>query len=724
MPTFFAKSTGETIDEHTKKLLIAFDILSNYAKLTDEDKFIIIKLISYHDLGKKNPEFQNRMRKKLGLNERFDWNRGNVPHEWLSPAFITQQEEKEIKNKLQLMGLDIDRFFNYFIFCILSHHNRENQIPDNGLICSVVDWMNSNFQLCLEYYYDVFRLLSTYNTSENRNIWNLFFPYRVKWLGSLIKSDYSASAGIDPETPYSGSYHAQFNNFLRKKGFNLRDFQKEAKKSSEKSIILVASTGMGKTEAAINWINGQKAFYLLGIRTAVNAMYNRFKNIFGDNVTLLHGESSYFFAQEENNEYDYDIRIEKARKLSYPLTIATADQIITSVFKYPGFELTYLTCTYSKVVMDEIQSFSPASIAAIVVFLKEIHNLGGKFMLMTATLPPFLMEELKDIGNIEIFKPQLLKINRHRIKIVEEDICMEGTLELIKNFKDKKILVICNTVSKAQKVFKMLKETGGYDASLIHARFINKDRKKKEYEIIKANSPCIWISTQVVEASLDIDFDILLTENASIESLFQRFGRCYRKREYQEELPNVYIFSSTPSMIYDEYLFNKTWDILKEDYNEKVITENDKQEIINKIFYDIKNTNYWKNYKKQKDLLEIGYRSLSRIQAESDFRDITNNYLIIPNPVYENNKEIIDCLLQFIDDRSKNRMERIKKQAEFMNYTMPMQIFNKQVKNLEDINKSIFCRKHNIKIMKNVEYTYELGLVIEQLQAEENDNII
>ncbi len=670
MNVFYAKSNGETLEEHTNKVLGAFEKLEPFLKLNEKEKFIIEKLIEFHDSGKRNPEFQNRMRKILGIFERFRWNNGNIPHEWLSPAFITQQEEEMIKTKLRELQLDEERFFKFFIFTILSHHHRENIIPDNDLINTILNWIKDNWNFEVEYHYDVNDILDTYNIAEDRARWNTFFHYRAKWLGSLMKCDYCASAGIDPEEGYNGNYQNDLQEFINKKQIKLRDFQITARKNSDKSIILVASTGIGKTEAAMNWINGQKAFYLLGIRIAVNEMHKRFKNIFGNNVNLLHGETSYFFAQTETNEDEYEDKIEKTRKLSYPLTVATADQLVTSVFKYPGFEFTYLTCTYSKIVLDEIQSFSPASIAAIVVFLKEIHNLGGRFMLMTATLPPFIVKEFRNFDNIHIFEPQLLNIKRHKIAIVGENIESDKTKELLWKNQDKKILIICNTVRKAQALYDFLKE---FSPRLIHAQFIGKDRKKKEKDIMEASASCVWIATQIVEASLDIDFDILLTENASIESLLQRFGRCYRNREYLMEEANIYIFASTPSNIYDKDLFNASWAVLQS-YNNRFLSEEDKQNMIDQIFRNAEQTNYYNEYRRLKDLLEIGYRSLSRVEAQEDFRQITNNYIVIPEDVYKNNYTAINSLLNFIEDTSNDKLERVRKQAELMDYTIPIEL--------------------------------------------------
>lgn len=717
MNKFYAKSSGETIEEHTKKVFEAFKTLTTFLELNEPEKFIIKKLIEYHDLGKINPEFQNRIRKKLGLTELFKWKQGNIPHEWLSPAFISQEDENEIKQKLDELKLDNERFFNFFIFTILSHHHREVEISTDKLIKDMIDWIKNTWSFNnIDYFYNPKELLNNYNASEDKERWNLFFPYRVKWLGSLMKCDYCASAGINSEEQYKGNYQNDFQNFLKRNCIKLRDFQIKAGQNSEKNVILIASTGIGKTEAAMNWINGQKAFYLLGIRIAVNEMYKRFERIFGNNVGLLHGETSYFFAQTEETEDEYEEKIEKVRKLSYPLTVATADQLVTSVFKYPGFEFTYLTCSYSKIVFDEIQSFSPSAIAAIVVFLKEIQKIGGKFMLMTATLPPFILDEFKDVDNIYIFKPQLLDMKRHVIALVDEDIESTVTNELLNKNRNKKVLIICNTVKKAQRLYDFLRE---FSPQLIHSQFIGKDRKEKENSIINTKGPCIWITTQVVEASLDIDFDILLTENASIESLLQRFGRCYRKREYTKKEPNIFIFKATSTNIYDKNLFNITWNVLQK-YNHQLITEEDKQHVINEVFESVKNTDYYKKYKRQKDLLEIGYRSISKIEAQSDFREITNNCIVLPEDIFERYKQNIESLLHFIEDRRNNILERLKKQAELFDYTIPVQLYDKTVSNLREIPNSQFCKRHRIKILTGYKYCKEIGLYKSEEQLQDN----
>jgi len=717
---FFAKSNGETIEEHNQKLIDAFESLKKKGFLVnwlDENhEKIIREIIYFHDQGKKNPEFQNRMSRILKL-PIIEGDFEKIPHEWLSPAFITEEKENEIKNILSNLNLDREQFFNFFVFTIISHHHR-NYLSDNEKIQIIIDWMNTNYNLKLEYYYNVQELLNTYNASEDRKRWKRYFVYRIRWFGLLQKCDYAASAGIEPEQKYNGDFRNNFENWLMEKNWELREFQQKAGECSNKSILIIASTGMGKTEAAMNWINGDKAFYTLGIRIAVNQMYKRFYEIFKDNVILLHGESSLNYAEFAEDENDYEIKIAKARQLSYPLTVATADQLITSAFKFPGFEMVYLTASYSKIIIDEIQSFSPASIAAIVVFLKEIISLGGKFMLMTATLPPFVLKEFEGMSDVVFLGSYLLGLKRHRIKVIQQEMISEEMLKLVNKNEHKKILIICNTVKKAQKLYDFLKQNN-FEANLLHSRFIGIHRKFKERQIMRAKAPCIWITTQVVEASLDIDFDLLLTEHASIEALLQRFGRCYRKREYTLNEPNIDIFQAEPSRIYDPYLFQKSWEVLEE-YDNKLLCEEDKQKMIEKIFLDIEHTNYFNEYKRKKDLLELGYRSENRNQAEEDFREIINNYSVIPIPIYNLYRDKILKILSFIEDLNKPKLERIKMQGKLAGYLIPVQILGNNRRLIRGMEQSEYCRKHSIMLMEGVSYSFEKGLEFENFQEENN----
>src|SRR5690606_15064535 len=127
-----------------------------------------------------------------------------------------------------------------------------------------------------------------------------------------------------------------------------------------------------------------------------------------------------------------------------------------------------------------------------------------------------------------------------------------------------------------------------------------------------ASSTGIWITTQIVEASVDIDFDELHTELAPLDSLFQRFGRCYRKRSLDHDEANIFIYTEEVSgkrSVYDKDIMDLSKSILL-DYTEKekkILLESTKIEMIETL-YSVKNlehTNYYKKF--QSALKELDY---------------------------------------------------------------------------------------------------------------------
>lgn len=116
-----------------------------------------------------------------------------------------------------------------------------------------------------------------------------------------------------------------------------------------------------------------------------------------------------------------------------PLTISTLDQILDFVFKEEGFEKKLATLSYSKLVIDEIQMYSPKMLACLLAALKEITDIGGKFTIMTATFAPFLSDLMEKKLNIPFNKPDnafYKKVNgevvvRHRLIVKNEQLNIE-----------------------------------------------------------------------------------------------------------------------------------------------------------------------------------------------------------------------------------------------------------------------------------------------------------
>ena len=142
---------------------------------------------------------------------------------------------------------------------------------------------------------------------------------------------------------------------------------------------------------------------------------------------------------------------------------------------------------------------------------------------------------------------------------------------------------------KAQQIYKSLTEKTD-NVHLLHARFTKEHKRMLENEIIKfsdsENETGIWVTTQLVEASLDIDFDVLYTEMSTADSLMQRMGRCNRKGRYIPDKANIHIYINANGVgvsraIYNREIYTRSVECL-EKYIGRVMTESDKSEYINK----------------------------------------------------------------------------------------------------------------------------------------------
>ena len=348
---------------------------------------------------------------------------------------------------------------------------------------------------------------------------------------------------------------------------------------------------------------------------------------------------------------------------------------------------------------------------------------------MTATLPPivkYFLEETIGKENIKIAEKPFYKkdneeniIIRHKIKYEDKDFEYNEILEKAKN---NKVLIICNTVRRSQDVYIKLKEKNkqNTEINLLHSRFIFEERKEKENKIQefaptkeekRNNDAGIWISTQIVEASLDIDFDILYTDMCSADSLLQRMGRCYRNRIYEKDEPNIFIYNNKDGKeigvetVYDKDIFKFSVEHIQE-YNNKIFTEEDKQDYINKV-YDIeklKKKNYYNTIEKNiKDLEILPIGGIDKETAEEQFRNI-QNITVIPLKFYE--KELKDILQKYDETFGEEKMDIIE---EIMNYTLSANSYLKKYA-VEKINNKGLEHIH----ICNLKYDDKLGLINEK----------
>lgn len=288
-------------------------------------------------------------------------------------------------------------------------------------------------------------------------------------------------------------------------------------------------------------------------------------------------------------------------------------------------------------------------------------------MIMTATLPRIYKDKLKEY-NIDIVYDEFVKdIDRHKIELKNQEILDD--VEFIKQkAKNSKVLIIANTVNKSIEIYRKLNEIGVENINLLHSRFISKDKEKLEEQIkdfSNSENSGVWISTQIVEASLDIDFDYLFTEMSTLDSLFQRLGRCYRKREYKSNEPNVYIYTENPSgisSVYDRDIHYNSIELLSK-YDGKILKEGQKIELVDKLYSGeyLYKTDFLENFEKSMKILDhtVDYET-NKKESQKILRNI-ENIKVMPKIVYEENIDLINqykkCK-QYKENKQKSQLRR------------------------------------------------------------------
>lgn len=684
----------KTIKEHTLDLLENLEKLKSLGYIKEDNIYELVeKACIYHDIGKINEEFQNRV---TGKSKKFNESK-EVVHNILSLYFIDSKNFKSIDDYLKVAH------------SVLNHHNYCDNFDEMSKKEDIIKKLLDN--------YKVFNLKKS-TSSKLKSIVENSDSIKIK--GYLHKCDYSASSGDEIEFKndfLEDSLNGLLNKWKKSNSeASWNELQKFCTENREENIIAVAQTGMGKTEAGLLWIGNNKGFFVLPIRTAINAIYDRVRKDILDNklidekIAILHSSSLEYYIRnvltdnEEKEEIDLLNYHKVGKQLSIPLNISTMDQIFDFVYKYQGYELKATTLSYSKVVIDEIQAYGPDLLAYLICGLEKIVELGGKIAILTATLPPFIKDILKKNINFKENKESFTNdMKRHNLKVIEERINSEDihrkyseNKELNKN---NKILVVTNTIKEAQKLYEQLREiVPEEELNILHSKFIRKDRLEKESEIIefgrtydnnknidKKNG--IWISTSIVEASLDIDFDYLFTELQDLNSLFQRLGRCNRKGVKDSSEYNCYIYTEidTTSLTNGDkgFIDKRLYELSKQAIIscDGRISEKEKINLIEKYLTteNLKGSDYIRKYKEVYDYIK-NVPPYKFDLGEIDLRNILSEE-IIPSPVYEKNLEEIRSLENKLIYENLTPYERIRLKDELRKFTLS--VHPNDIKNYE-----------------------------------------
>ncbi len=716
----YAKSKPEeSIEQHTNELLERLKILQEtYGKKILDNKRIeekrfwdLLKLACmYHDIGKVYTPFQNMIKEKLHQTQEETQFNNIIKHEQLSPLFIPEKNLKELTEEEEKILTQV----------IYYHHERDDISLDKNLIEEIIEKdikprieeLENELKISLNHMPSNYYLGYVGKDKRIKESDAIYTEYCLL-KGLLHRLDHSASAHVEIEDIANDKINNYIEKEMDKKGFKENELQQYCKKNNNENMVIIGSTGMGKTEAGLLWSNGDKTFFTLPIRISINAIYDRIceEYHYYPYTGLLHS-SALDYLENNNKKGDENscLQNEEARNLSKKITTCTIDQIFTFVFKYTGYEKIYATLAYSRIIIDEIQAYSPEIVAVILKGLEMIHKMGGKFLIMTATLPRIYKEKLIEMGILFKSEQFLSKTKRHKIKLNEKEITQDIE-NIVVEAENKKVLIIVNTVNKAIELYNTIKEKID-NVYTLHSRFIKKDRENKEREIKafaknkKAHG--VWITTQIVEASIDIDFDCLYTEMSTLDSLFQRLGRCYGKREWQEAKCNIFIYTEKVSglgSIYDKDIYKKSLELL-ENYNEKILLEEDKVEMVDILYSEqsLEGTDFLKKFKEGSRILNniIDYET-SKKDAQKILRNI-ENINVIPKEIYDENQKLFE---NYKIEKDYQKKIKIRKEIEKLTTNINLD----QARIIKD--KLFEIEIDNIKGI-DMKYSKEVGLILKQ----------
>lgn len=552
----------------------------------DEKRFLMSSLLSVvlHDIGKCTDIFQQMMNAKQ-KGTHFDYSK-NYRHELVSFLYIVYGSSILTKYNGPLLGrLPLEAL------AVLGHHKainpnmrffekeRTNERP------SIIEDGIKQALLLAKHIFEL----------EGFDFPNDIFEYRAKenpydkaseflnnFVAKLFKEEINCEAvrptylllkSILHYSDWYGSFGSGVNYCLnttatelisgieqrckvKKIHFEgLTEFQDRCA-NSVGNIICIAPTGTGKTEASLLWalknlenMGGGKLIYLLPTMVTANSIFSRLEAYFGkENVGLTHSTASYFMQDEEDN---HEERIDVLFNKSFikPVTVATIDQLLVAGFNYGKWTLVESNASNATIIIDEIHSYDSWTLGLIVRSIGHFSALGARFMIMSATMPTYLINLLYNtFESVKIIKDDIL-LNSCRNKYTTYDKYIDEAIpDIIEAVnKGKKTLVVVNNVAKCQELYDKL---SSLKPICYHSKFTLDDRVKKEISI-NNDKASFLIATQVVEVSLDIDFDVMFCECAPPDAIVQRAGRVNRRHSKKDTQIFIFKASETSKRIYD-----------------------------------------------------------------------------------------------------------------------------------------------------------------------------
>ena len=332
---------------------------------------------------------------------------------------------------------------------------------------------------------------------------------------------------------------------------------------------LFLPTGGGKTLSSMAWAletalkhEAQRIIYVIPYTSIITQTAGIFREIFGEEHVLEHHSDISFAGREASQEAE---RYERTRLLAEnwdaPIIVTTNVQFFESLFSHKVSRNRKVhSIANSVVVFDEVQMFPTEFLCPMLRLLEDLkHIYGTQLLFCSATLPPFDKDHSSPFKKVNDYHqlsdaiqpivpedPELFKVFDRVIYHLEEKTY--ATEELAQALgQHASALCIVNSRRDASQLYRALLETGKEAQDVIHLsrNMCSAHLKERITEIrqrLKEDIPTIVISTQLIEAGVDIDLPIVYRAMSGLDSIVQAGGRC--NREGKRPAPGeVYVFS-------------------------------------------------------------------------------------------------------------------------------------------------------------------------------------
>ena len=520
-------------------------------------------------------------------------------------------------------------FFNFIETYISERKKKENISSHEAMSIFVFTKMMFSLLVASDYY----------STNE--------FMQEIKYenfgnMGNIdtIKKEYENSEIIKSirDKEKNGIPNDEDINNFRTKIF--LEAEKNLEKNKENNIFfLEAPTGSGKSNTALNLSlklldkDRRKIFYVYPFNTLVEQNMNTLKNIFGNNEEAIKNITVVNSITALTNKDSMDIPIEEysdilmdRQFLNYPFIVTTHVGIFNTLIGNTKEDcMPFYQLTNSVIVFDEIQAYKNTIWTEIIKILNSYAKLLNiKIIIMSATLPnlSYLLdeEEKNNISKLienrdEYFNNTIFK-NRVEVNydlLSEQKIKYEELLEhIIENsLNSQKILIEFISKNDAKKFYELCENNEDLNVDYEILILTGEDNKARRNSIIKKinskDKRVILISTQLIEAGVDIDVDVGYKNISGLDNEEQFLGRINRsckksgkayffyltdaKKVYKNSViieNNLNLFSDEMRDVLEnknfDVFYSKVLEILKRKAKEKINNDNFETIIFNKKF--------------------------------------------------------------------------------------------------------------------------------------------